>query len=370
MDITPVVAVAFVSAVFVGFNIGGSSTGVSFGPAVGTGVLGRRAAAVLMSVFVVVGGNTIGRNVIDTIGKGIVAENTFSLLAAAIVLSFVGSALLISNLFGVPASTSMTTVGATAGMGVALGAVRWNVLGEILMWWLISPILAFWICAVIGRYLYDQIANRLAVEDDSRPVFRWRTIGRATVPVGRNQNATRREVITRGFVVTVGCYMAFTAGASNVANAVGPLFGAQLLGTSFTIYVVLGASAIALGAFSIAQRTLETVGTQLTSLSLPAAMIVEIVGATLITLLSWLGIPASLAVSTTMCVIGLGWGRETRTAGLSDTIGDETTVSPNAESTESTGMYDGETTGRVIALWLLVPSLAAGGSYVTFYLVV
>ncbi|PSQ49582.1 inorganic phosphate transporter, partial [Halobacteriales archaeon SW_6_65_15] len=111
-------------AIFVGFNIGGSSTGVAFGPAVGSRVVSKLGAAGLMAGFALLGGWTVGRNVVATMGGEIVPAELFTLGASVGVLFFVGLALLVSNLFGVPASTSMTAVGAIVGLGLAIGRLK------------------------------------------------------------------------------------------------------------------------------------------------------------------------------------------------------------------------------------------------------
>ena len=149
--------VGLLVAFFVGFNIGGSSTGVAFGPAVGSGTLSKLLAARLMPAFPIVAGPSVGRNVIGTMGGRIVPADQFTLTASVAVLLFVGLALLVSNLSGVPASTSMTAVGAIAGLGVATGTIQWDVMGRIVSWWLVAPILAFWICAIVVRYLYPYL---------------------------------------------------------------------------------------------------------------------------------------------------------------------------------------------------------------------
>ncbi len=369
-------------AVFVGFNIGGSSTGVAFGPAVGSKTVSKLAAAGLMTGFALLGGWTVGRNVVETMGGEIVPQSEFTLLASVIVLFFVGAALLVSNLFGVPASTSMTAVGAIAGLGVATQTIRWDVMGRIVSWWIVAPIIAFWVAAIIGRYFYPHLEARFSLDDPG-------TEGRSI-----------RERIGAALVIAIGCYMAFSAGASNVANAIAPLVGAGVLPTlgpfsSMDVGILLAAGAIGIGAFTIARRTLDTVGNDLTDLPILAALIVEVVSATIITGLSQAGIPASLAVSATMCIIGLGWGRATRTTQISDAakaalsgespevtvdalaavdrpdenpgtvppIGEDDTAALTAED-----LFDPATTGRVVMLWILTPSLAAVGSFAVFRL--
>jgi PiT family inorganic phosphate transporter len=373
--------VGLLVAVFVGFNIGGSSTGVAFGPAVGSDLVSKLAAAGLMTGFALLGAWTAGRQVIKTMGGQIVPQDQFTLAASVAVLFFVGLALLISNTFGVPASTSMTAVGAIAGLGVATGTLDEGVMLEIVSWWIVAPVLAFWICAVIGRYAYPYLDAKLDLDRSPGPLVELdRSNGLPRPTLGPNTSA--RELGSVALVVAIACYMAFSAGASNAANAVAPLVGNGSVGIDAGI--LLAAGAIGLGAFTIARRTLDTVGNDLTELPILAALIVETVSASLIAMLSWLGIPASLAVSATMCIVGLGWGRATRTVTIGEAIGGKTPeMSVNALTAETendvprvgeesetdlagSNLFDPGTTGRVIFFWLLTPSLSALASYALF----
>lgn len=73
-------------AAFVGFNIGGSSTGIAWGPAVGAGLISKVGAGALMVSFVLLGGWTVDRNVIETLGGDIVPTSLFTLEASVVVL--------------------------------------------------------------------------------------------------------------------------------------------------------------------------------------------------------------------------------------------------------------------------------------------
>ncbi|MDY6779424.1 MAG: anion permease [Halobacteria archaeon] len=390
--LAPLLIVGLGMAVFVGFNIGGSSTGVAFGPSVGSRVVGKVGAALLMSVFALLGGWFVGKNVIETMGGEIVPSTYFTLATSVGILFFVGLALLISNLFGVPASTSMTAVGAIAGLGVATNSTQWDVLGRIVTWWLIAPVIAFWLCIVIGRYFYPYLEAWMRLERNTQPLVSLDRSG--VIPVPRlAPDASRRQLTGSFLVVGIGCYMAFSAGASNVANAVAPLVGSGNLSVNNGVF--LAAAAISLGAFTIARRTLDTVGNDLTDLPLPAALVVETVSATVITLLSLGGIPASLAVTATSCVIGLGWGRATRrstvleaaTRGMETEETASTATGPlssmptveaedpdevppigeeDTQEIPETELFNAATTGRVITLWILTPTLSALGSFALF----
>lgn len=244
---------ALVIVVFVGFNIGGSNTGVAFGPAVGSQSISKTGAAALMTVCFFLGGATVGRSVIKTMGGQIVPSDYFTLIASAVVLFFVGLALFLANVVGVPASTSMTGVGSIAGLGLATGALNWAVMGRIISWWIVSPVIAFWVSGIIGRYFYPQLSQWFAVTQTEGNLFR---LDRSrTVPLpSLGENTTPREVIGTFVVVVVACYTAFSAGASNTANAVAPLVGSNIISMNFGI--VLAGAAVGLGAFTIARRTM------------------------------------------------------------------------------------------------------------------
>lgn len=375
--------VALAAAVFVGFNIGGSSTGVAWGPPVGARIINKTAAAALMTFFVFLGGWTVGRNVIDTLGGELVPTTAFSAEASVVVLGFIGLGMLFANLYGVPVSTSMTAVGAIAGLGLATGQLDYAVVGSIMVWWVIAPVVGFWFGAIIGRYFYAYLDQRIALEQSNGPLLTLDRSGMIPVPT-LGPGTTPREVVSTGIVLAIACYMAFSAGASNVANAVAPLVGGGLI--SVGRGVGLGTIAIGLGAFTIARRTMESVGNDLTDLPLLAATIVMVVAASITTVASALGVPMSLALSTVMCIVGLGWGRATRPTGATDlvrgdleaniSVGAVTADTPNNVSSageedpeyvqDSTALFDRSAVVRFVAFWIIGPSVATALSYVAF----
>ena len=330
------------TAIFVGTNIGGSSTGAAFGPATGSGVLSMRLASGLMAVFVLIGGFTVGTNVVDTLGTKFVPAEYFSLGASIGVLLFIGLAILLGNVLKVSTSTSITAVAAVSGMGAALGVLDWRTVGYVAMWWLVSPMLAFWTCAFIGRYLYDDLVARIDLE------------------------ASDHDRLARLVVIGVGCYMAFSAGASNVANAVAPLVGAGRLG--LTPGVALGGAAIGMGAFVLGPRTMETIGGDITDLSLEASLVVEVIAASIITGLSWAGIPASLAVMLTTCVIGLGWGRASRRVPIQAIVRPDglTDAERSTWAVDQLELFDPATVKRVVTTWIATPTVAGTVAFVSF----
>jgi PiT family inorganic phosphate transporter len=377
-------AVGVLVAMFVGYNIGGSTTGPAFGPAVGADAISKTAAAGLMSIFFFLGAWTVGRNVVTKLGSELVTDtDVFTLEASIIVLFFIGVALLVGNVFGVPASTSMTAVGAIAGLGLAGGVLDLAVMGEIVIFWVVSPIVGFWVSLIVGRYFYARLNRLVAIERSDGPLFTVDHSG--LVPVPRLHKTTnRRELFGTVTVVAIGCLMAFSSGTSNIANAVAPLVGSGELRMNPAI--IIGGIAVAIGAFTIARRTLETMGSDITELPLTAAIVVAAVSSSLVVFLSALGIPASFVVIATVSIVGLGWGRATRPMTATEVVSSEpsASVSVDALGADEEGedlppigeeeadpaaagdLFDPATTARVVLMQNVVPAISTAGAYLAF----
>jgi PiT family inorganic phosphate transporter len=385
-------------ACFVAYNVGGATTGPAFAPAVGANVITKIFAAALMSVFFFVGAWTIGRRVVDTLGTELVRDPTvFTLPASIVVLFFVGGALFVGNVFGVPASTSMTAVGSIAGLGLASGQLNWAVMGEIASWWIVAPIIGFWVAGMIGRYFYVYIDNFIAIDQTEGPLIELDRSGVLPRPTS-GPGTTRRELIGSGIVVGIGCIMAFSSGTSNIANAIAPLVGSGQL--DMNVGIAIGSVAVAVGAFTIARRTMETLGNDITHLPLTAAIVVATISSILVIGLSSIGVPASFVVIATMSIVGLGWGRATRTTKVAEgvrgeetprasvgalaadeetaTVGDPTVDGEKdpepigqedpSEVPAASELFNPSTTARVVIMQNVVPIFATIGSYVTFLL--
>ncbi len=382
-------------AAFVGFNIGGSNIGVAFGPAFGSRSVSAIGAAALMTFCFFLGGWTLGRGVIRTMGGDIVPQSAFTLAASIVVLFFIGLALFLANVVGVPASTSMTGVGSIAGLGLATSTLDWTTMGQIISWWIVSPVIAFWVCGVIGRYFYPHLNRLFAVTQTEGSMFaldRTSTIPRPML----GANTTPREVVGTLLVVVVACYTAFSAGASNAANGIAPLVGAGAIAIEPGILLVgLGVGA---GAFTIGRRTLKTMGNDLTEMPLLAALVVAVVSSTLVSVLSALGVPVSVVIISTMSIVGLGWGRATRTVTLSQarrgerpnvsmdalavdrdgpTVGGSESSEPGREPApigdedpediqEAADLFKPGASARVIGMQNIVPALATLASFLIF----
>ncbi len=253
-------------------------------------------------------------------------------------------------------------------------------MGVILSWWLVAPAIAFLSGGLIGRYVYVHLDDLFKIHQSEGKMIdiNWR---RGSFSLG--DGTTYRELLSSFFVLSIACYMAFSAGASNVANAVAPLIGSEVISMNAGILLAIGAMSI--GGFTIARKTLDTVGDGITDLPLMAALVVSVVSASIITVLSSMGIPASLAISATMCITGLGWGRASRTVKASEVImkGERPPLKASAlQSREKEGigvekeedipdkrLFRPEVVANVVMFWILTPIISVTLSFVVFSLV-
>ncbi|SEH15455.1 inorganic phosphate transporter, PiT family [Natronorubrum sediminis] len=379
-----VLVIGVAVSVFVGFNIGGSSTGIAWGPAVGAGLIGKATAAAIMTGFVFLGGWTVGRNVMETLSDGIITIE-ISLTAGVAILFFIGLGILVANIFGVPVPTSMTTVGAIAGLGLATDTLNHETVAWILSWWIFTPVFAFMIGAIIGRYVYAGLSRRVQIENSDGPLVVLDGSGRFPTPA-LGPNTTWREIGGTTVIVVLGCYMAFSAGASNVPNAAAPLVSGGALAAEPAI--VVAAAAIGLGGFTIARRTMESVGSDISDIPLLGALIIMLTAASITTALSYIGIPISLVMASVGAIVGLGWGRATRPIAAREAISREPTdteivmgaltaedaiddVAPIGEDEpedvrEADELFKPEAVIRYVTMWIVGPSMSTILAYVFF----
>lgn len=296
---------------FLAINMGGSGTAPSFSAAYGANVIKRFAIPGLFGLFVFFGAILAGKKVVLTLGKGLVPSDELTLTITTIVLLSVAISLLIANLLGVPQSTSQSTVFALAGPGIYFGSLNHKMLfTEILPTWFILPVISFAITYLISGWV--------------RP---W---------LARDQVTARklpRYSLTRLLLIGSSCYVAFSIGSNNVANATGPLVSMvmnELSGTNggeaqFRMIMVLSTLVIApcfgIGSSIFGYRVVKSAGKEITSLGPREATLVSLVTATLLLSASLIkGIPTSLVQLNALSIMALG----TRKAGFRSVLTNST----------------------------------------------
>ncbi len=277
--------VAFLVAVFMGLNIGGNNAAAAMGAAYGAKVRTKYQAVLLIGIFSLLGAIFSGGEVIKTLGSGILPPGTILLNGAIVAVGAAGITVFLANVLRIPISTSQAAVGSVVGIGFFYGFSKLNIplLGYIVSWWVVTPFLAWLLAYLMGKYLYTDILVWLADHSSS--------------------DASIKKLLNVLLTIS-GCYVAYSAGANNAANAVGPFVGSGLIDPVWG--AVLGGITIGFGALLMGGRVLDTVGKEITELCIIRATFVEFTSAIIVHLASILGVPVSLGEIVAAGIIGIG----------------------------------------------------------------
>ena len=291
------------SGLFLGWSLGANDASNVFGSAVGSKMVSFRKAAIIASVFVILGAVIQGAGAAHTLGKlgGVNAiGGSFTLALAA------GITIYVMTKFSLPVSTTQAIVGAIIGWNLFTGnRTDSGTLTKIVATWISGPVLG----AIFAVLLFILLA-------------RIKKLSRVHI--------IRFESSIRTSLIIVGAFGAYSLGANNIANVMGvfvPAFNLQPLDLGiFTLssaqqLFLLGGLAIAVGILTYSKKVMETIGTNIVELSSEAAMVVVLAQSLVLFIFSSsglsdffvrLGLPAipMVPVSSSQvivgCVIGIG----------------------------------------------------------------
>ena len=247
------------SGLFLGWSLGANDAANVWGTAVGTKMVRFNTAAILCSIFVILGATISGSGASHTLGKlgaitSLAGAFTVALAAALSVYMMTKAAL--------PVSTSQAIVGAIIGWNHFSGTtIDMRSLTKILGTWVFSPILT----AVFSFGLYFLV----------RIILRRVRI-----------HLVRMDFITRFLLLAAGAFGSYTLGANNIANVMGVFIPSSVfrditVGGLFSFsgtqqLFAIGGIAIALGVFTYSRRVMMTVGSEIYRLNPITAFIVVI----------------------------------------------------------------------------------------------
>ncbi|MDH3740363.1 MAG: inorganic phosphate transporter [Hyphomicrobiales bacterium] len=276
MDLTVLLFLS--SGLFLGWSLGANDAANVFGTAVGTRMVRFATAAIVCSVFVILGSVLSGAGAAHTLGK----LGSINALGGSFMAAF-SAALTVYMMtkLELPVSTSQAIVGAIIGWNLFSGSVTDSAaLIKILATWVACPVLA----AAIAAPLY---------------VATQRLLKRA------NLHILRKDIYTRFALVLAGAFGSYSLGANNIANVMGVFvpvapFTDISIGGAFTFsgiqqLFLLGAIAIAVGVFTYSKRVMLTVGGGLMPLTPVAAWVVVIAHSIVLTLFASEGLEFFLA---------------------------------------------------------------------------
>ncbi len=269
-------------SVALAINIGANNSAAEMGPAFGAGIRTRRQAAAIIAVFCVAGAVLAGHRVMETVGSDLVGKGTLSQIPGAALVVIASALALIgfANLVRLPLATSHAVVGAVVGFGLFFGRVHFDVVGRVLIWWILTPLASLTLSYLVGRTLYPWLSRWLRSLPDERTaqrIFAWS-------------------------VTASSCWLSFSAGSNSLAKAMGPAVGAGVLRPG--VAAIFGGLAMAAGAVLLGGRMIQAVGREITPICPLCAFLIEVISASLVFTASRHGVPVSLAEIVTCSVIG------------------------------------------------------------------
>ncbi len=277
--IEPIFIILLGASAYVGWNIGANDTANCIGTTVGCGLLSFRRAVILVASFAILGAMLQGHHVMHTIGKGIVKAD-LNYMAVCVALICSGFFVTLATFFRIPTSTSQAIVGGVLGIGLALGAeINYSKLILIAESWLLCPLLvmalAFGLMHLLRFFLKGFKSSSLLAQH----AFGWLAIASA-------------------------CYVAYSMGANNAGNAVGPVANLNIFPPRVLLFI--GGLSIAVGALTYGKKVADTVGKGITPLDISSAFVAQIASAFGMHLFSMFGIPVSTSSAIVGAVVGVG----------------------------------------------------------------
>ena len=392
-------------AFYMAWSIGSNDVANSMATAVGAKAITFRQAVLIAGVLNFVGAVFVGSHVTETIRGNIVKPSTIS-DPHALLLGFIASLLAaaiwvtLSTWKEMPISTTHSVVGALVGFGlIASGtqSINWFKLGQVASSWVLSPIvgciIAFLVFRIIVKLIFDKakpvesakivgpgiigvtafmivssllmktpLGEKIGVTTDltvfTTSIFVGIIVALISMFLLRNIRAKSAEDydtverIFRRLQIVTSCYVAFSHGANDIANAIGPVAGiiplASGQGFSSTAPVpvwllALGGFGIAVGCLTWGHKVMRTLGYRITTLTNTRGFSVDFGAATTVLIASKLGMPISTSHTVVGAVIGVGLARGLAAVDL--------------------GIIK-----KIIVSWLLTVPVAAGTSALIFLL--
>ena len=302
---------------YVGWNIGANDTANCIGTTVGCGLISFRKAAILVAVFAILGAMLQGQHVMKTISRGIV-NTELDYLAVCVALICSGFFVTLATFYRIPTSTSQAIVGGVFGIGLAAGAkVNFGKFLLIAESWIICPVLVMML-AFGSMYLVVMIMRKFETRSLLfQNAFGWLAIASA-------------------------CYVAYSMGANNAGNAVGPIANLNIFPPKLLLFI--GGVSIGVGAITFGKKVADTVGKGITPLDIPAAFVAQVASAFGMHLFSLLGIPVSTSSAIVGAVVGVGLVKGVRAISK-------------------------KTLATILVGWILTPTLAGSFSFLLYKII-
>ncbi|VUT25755.1 MAG: Phosphate transporter family protein [Candidatus Methanolliviera sp. GoM_oil] len=290
------IAIILLVGLYMAWNIGANDLANSMADVVGSGVLPLRRVILYAGIADFLGAVIFGSRVTKTVAKGIIPiemiDPHLALLGLLSATFAAASWVMIATYFELPVSTSHSVVGAMLGFGlfsvfkkaIEFNQIEWGVLVKIVSSWVLSPVagalVAFLLLFLIRKFLIE-----------------------------RSKDINRLERIFGYLLIASSCYIAFSHGSNDVANAIGPVAAAveiSNLSIPLRALTALGGVGIVIGVATWGYKVIETVGTKITNLVPSSGFAADISTASVVLFCSYLGLPVSTTHTLVGSIVGVG----------------------------------------------------------------
>ena len=291
------------SGLFLGWSLGANDASHIFGSAVGSKMVTFRKAAIITSVFFILGAVIQGSgtsHTLDKLGSVNAIGGSFTLAFAAAITIYM------MTKFALPISTTQAIVGAIIGWNFFTGNhTDSKTLEKIVSAWIAGPVIG----AVFAILLYI--------------IVKW-------FKKSSGIHLIRFESYIKTGLIVVGAFGAYSLGANNIANVMGvfvPAFHLKdldlwiiSLNSSQQLFL-LGGIACASGIITYSWKVMQTIGSNILELSSEAALVVVLAQALVLFIFSSTGlsnlvvkmglppipmVPVSSSQVIVGCILGIG----------------------------------------------------------------
>lgn len=362
---------AILAALYSAINIGANDVANAMATSVASGVLTIKRAVIIAALCDFLGAFLVGIHVTNTIRRELVDPMNFAdkpnLFVLGMLAALLGSAFWvnIATYFKLPVSTSHAIVGGVIGFGlvsVGFSGIGWKVVFFVALSWIISPVFG----GVVSYFLFTIIKKFIL--SSPRPIDQTKKIGPlfvgfvffilslATIYKGL-ENLHLHLPFFEAFFISLGigalgffagyvflkrykekefdpyyqvekmssplqilsaAFEAFSHGANDVANAIGPVAAIVVIIETKKVemtapvpvwILILGGFGIALGTYVWGRGVMETVGEKITAITPTRGFAAQFGTAVTVLLCSRLGLPVSTTHICVGNVIGVGLAR-------------------------------------------------------------
>lgn len=289
--------IPFIMAMILAMTMGGSGTAPSFSASYGANVIRKSIVPGIFGIMVFLGAFIAGKNTANTMGSGILDGSYMTFTVVSIALFSITITMLISNILGIPQSTSQAAVLAITAPALYFDRLDTDKLFlEIIPTWFFLPIISFFLSYFCGKYIYKPMRRRgltmlRAQNENLKPV--WNTI-----------------------LILMSLYVSFAIGSNNVANATGPLFTMTInelhIRPNDHIVILMLATLVVAPCFGIGSslfghKILKNTGKEIVLFGKFEAVIIAFISGSLLLLASLMkGIPTSLVQVNVAAILGIG----------------------------------------------------------------